>query len=309
MHSHLIDWFRNVHIHPDPKVVEKRWDTAAKYSENLSQSSICMLLRLFLFPVSDSDDKTRFEKELLDLDVEFPIAGNDHELRLMAGVVMTVTFDKSSYVADAFSLGLTAATALGRQVEPAQPEILQEAECYLSKEAEDQRPDNFGEESTSSEVALNNHLQKLTAATGESSVAAQSAFFKEIIAAFTRNREASDAQLLRLSEESAMLWWLINEYSDSLQKSTPNISALDYAIAAAVEASRRTLILPPPNSMGALLTRALKPCRAKPQGPYSIEQLLVATNGKWRTPFVHGLQLADSKALLPIMTEILRASR
>jgi hypothetical protein len=302
MHAHLIDWFRNVHIHSDSKVVEQRWDAATKYSKKLSRSSICSLLRLFLFSVSDPGDKALFEKALLEIDQEFPVAGNDQELRLMAGVVMVVTFEESSHAADAFALGLRAVTALERQYDVAQPAILGEAESYLSKEAEAQRPDSFGEEGKPPEEALASRLQKLSAATEEAAPAAQDAFFKEIIKTIKRNREVSNSQILRLSEESALLWWLINEYSDRLKKNTAGLSTLEYALAAAVEASERTHVLPPSNSMNALISRALTPCRVEPDEPFSLDQLLGATDAEWRTPFVNGLSLVDSKGLLPIMT-------
>ena len=109
MHPHLFDWFRNVHIKPDPTVVEQRWKVASTFGQKLSRGSILRLLGLFLFPTPDTAEVKWLTEEFLALDGEFPVTNNAEEVRLMAGVVMSTTFDQSSSGGDAFALGLRSA--------------------------------------------------------------------------------------------------------------------------------------------------------------------------------------------------------
>ena len=229
MHPHLIDWFRNVNIHSDPILVERRWQTAEEYSRALSRSSIPRLLRLFLFPKPETTENAWFTDGLLTLDKEFPVANNAEQLRLMAGVVMVTTFDEGSAEGCAFALGLRAAVFPKRSTLPAQPEILAAAEAYLQAEAERQRPTYFGD-------APESRLAE---------------------------------QIRRLAEETGLLWWVISEYSTSLRRRTSGLTAPAYALIAAAEAADRTQILPPPPSADALLARVLKPCKSRPEeGPH-----------------------------------------
>ncbi|WP_263417857.1 GTPase-associated system all-helical protein GASH [Terriglobus albidus] len=302
MHAHLIDWYRNVHIQPDPKIVEKRWDTAAKYSKRVTKASLCALLRLFLFSQTDHNDKTFFQEALLEIDPEFPVANNEHELRLMAGVVMVTAFKAKDAVAIGFALGLKATLALKRDLDIAQPAILKEAEHFLMVEAEAKRPDRFGD--VGSEEVLLDRLKKLNSATDETFTAAQSAFYKELIKTIKQGRQATNSQLLQLSEETALLWWIVNEYSDRLKTSTALLSKLEYAIAAAIEAAERTQILPPSNSMNALLARSLKHCVDTSDEPQSFRQLLEATKERWQAITISPPNPPETKGLLPISTAL-----
>ena len=143
MHPYLIDWLRNVRINPDARLAELRWKTAKSYAKGLTHERVARLVRLFLFPQPDASEAKSFTDALLLLDNEFPVANNAEELRLMAGVVMLTQFSESSYEGDAFGLGLRAASFPGRNVTPAQPAIVKEAEEYLLREGDKQRPTDF----------------------------------------------------------------------------------------------------------------------------------------------------------------------
>jgi hypothetical protein len=68
-------------------------------------------------------------------------------------------------------------------------------------------------------------------------------------------------QVRRLSEEVALSWWILNQYSDLLQKPLSQVNLLSYVLAAAAEAAARTTILPPALSMPALIAKSLKGCK------------------------------------------------
>lgn len=264
MHPHLIDWFRNVNIDSDPTLVERRWQTAEEYSKALSRSSIPRLLRLFLFQKPDATENKWFTDGLLALDKEFPVANNAEQLRLMAGVVMVTTFDDGSADGCAFALGLRAAVFPKRSTLPAQPEILVEAETYLETEAERQRPGHF-DDAPESRLA---------------------------------------EQIRRLAEETGLLWWVISEYSTSLRRRTPGLTAPAYALIAAAEAADRTQILPPPPSADALLARVLKPCKSGPKKTLTLVDFWAAADAAWRAGLLRSVNFSDCSDFVPVTTGI-----
>jgi hypothetical protein len=306
MHRHLIEWFRNVHIHPDPKVIEQRWKTAQEYGEKLSRASVPLLVRLFLFPKTETEQIESFSRELLALDKEFPVTGNTEEVRLMAGVVMVTTFGASSLKGDAFALGLRAATFPGRAIQPAQSAILAEAETYLQVEAERQRPGNFLHSLVCPEDALVNKRKVIrqAAETGDAAKigVAEAAYIKLYCATFKEGHDALAGQIRRLAEESALLWWVLGEYSTYLKRRVAELTAVAYALVAAAEAADRTHILPPPFSSPALLSRALKPCKSASKKSLSLIDFLGAADPNWRKECLKSVTFGDCTDLVPTMT-------
>lgn len=301
MHPHLIDWFRNPHIQSDPTVIEKRWETALEYSEGLKPNTICSLLRIFLFSNSDEAERKNFEDRLLTIDTEFPITGNKEELRLMAGVVMVATFVAGSKKGIAFALGLKAADFPGRHLDPAQPEVVKEAENFFLIEAERMRPGSFDEH-----LPIFEEINVQTEIT-EGLENAESSHIAEIVKAAGASCRVLENQIRRLAEESALLWWVVNEYSSSLNRRTAEISSWEYVIVSAAEAAERTHLIPPPRSAHALLTRALKLCVQSADPTGNFERILSGASPTWRAEFVKTLKLDQCGSLLPIVTGLAKS--
>src|SRR2546425_8923368 len=110
MHKHTVDWLRQLSLTADAALAEKRWRAAETVARELGRSRLIELLRIFLFPSVDPAFAESWTDELIAIDPEFPVSQNVQDLRLMAGLVMTVTFEKEeSDEANAFALGLHAA--------------------------------------------------------------------------------------------------------------------------------------------------------------------------------------------------------
>ena len=285
MHPYLIDWFRNVEINVDLDMVEKRWETATIYGKQLTRKSAETLLRLVLFTGTDAGQVKMLTDALLKLDREFPVAGNTEELRLMAGVVMVTTFASFSDAGNAMALGLRAAAPSARQTNPIHPAILTEANKYWRIQGEVQRPDDFG---LDSEVGPNSFAAQYEAMkkaeTADEAVAIQSAQ-AEYNAALAKvihdGQRVLSRQIRRLAEESNLLWWVIGEYSTTLNQHSAELTADRYALVAAAEAADRTGILPPPPSYGALLNRALSRCKPEPKKSLPYSNFLQKSDEKW----------------------------
>jgi hypothetical protein len=306
MHPHLIDWFRDVHIHPDPKEIERRWKAAKDYITEPSRSSVIRLLRLFLFEQAEPSQNKAFTDELLALDPTFPVAGNDPELRVMAGVIMVAAFQSSSKLADAFGLGLQAAAFPGRKMQPAKGEIVDEAQVYIDAEAERMRPGDFVRVLQIDEapvLARFKAIRELDATNDEAISVAESAFVEALAAAVQNNADALVQAINRLAEESALLWWVFGAYSTALHRRVKEFTGVEYALTAAGEAAERTHVLPPPHSAGALLARALDNCSdGSSQRSVAISDFIGASEAGWRKNQLGKLKFQDCSDLLPITT-------
>lgn len=306
MHPHLIDWFRGPHLVPNESAVSKRWSAANALAESAKRDLLIDLLRLFLFEAPKQALIDRVTPQILKHDPTFPVADNTEELRLMAGVVGVAAFAEATAWADAFALGLQAAHWRPGRTIPAQVEIIRDAAAYLESEGDRVRPTDFGALPKTEADKLPAALKALVTAEGGDDkaavVAPASAYRSLLVAAMNEADVALARQVQRLSEESALLWWIIAEHSMTLRKSTNGMPATAYALIAATEAAERTRLLPPPASAGPLLARALKPTKAPAKGEATVAQYLSATDPEWRSRRVENLRMSDCQDLVPFAT-------
>jgi len=102
-----------------------------------------------------------------------------------------------------------------------------------------------------------------------------------------------------------MLWWVVGEYSTVLSTRVTELDDYEYALIAGYEAATRTTVLPPPHSVGALIARALKPCRT--QGStvtYLLRDFLTAANGDWRKRIAESTNLFGASSIVPTITAL-----
>jgi len=302
MHKNTIDWLKQTNLTADVALGEKRWATAERVSEKLARIRIIELLRLFLFAPTNLDSAQKITDELKVLDVEFP-GDSIQELRLMAGFVILTTYANSSPEADVFALGIRAAGFPQGRVQPVQPAMMIEGEEYLREKAGRIRSDEFPNDAavvTKNLAARRKALADAVAGGDEAKkTATVEAYQKSIVETISDSHTKLSARVAQLAEETALLWWVLNEHSDTLQKPVANLDREEYALAAACEAAKRTHLLPPPPSIGPLLARSLKSCKPGKTRPVFADYLEAAKlNGciiQMKSPL-----LADCRDLLPI---------
>lgn len=310
MHKHTIDWIRQVELTADTALAEKRWGTAEKIAKKLNRARVIELLRLFLFPANSTDFTKAFTDELVGLDPEFRVTDNIQHLRLMAGLVMVSIFDEPSHEADAFALGIRAASFPCDRAQPVQPAMVGEAEQYLLKEAGRLRLDDFATDGTQLTKRLAARAKAVTdaQATGDPNKhnASNEAFRESVIETISEGHSRLGERLQQLAEELALLWWVFNEYSDELQAPLAELSPQAYALAAASEAAKRTHIMPPPPCIGPLLDRALRNCKAGKKNAV-LADYVEAADSAWRTNQAKALKVNDCRDLVPLSTAIEKA--
>jgi hypothetical protein len=311
VHKHTIDWYRQTNITLDAATAEKRWATAEAVAKTLSRASAIELLRLFLFVPQNSDFTQRFTSDLVGLDAEFPVSKNMQDLRLMAGLVIMTTFAAPSGPGVALALGLRAACFPDGRAKAIQPAILSEAELYLLAQANRVRPENFSSDTlpgpTKTLTARSKALIEAEASGDAAQKTAALAAYREAVpGAVTASHKELVRRIEQLAEESALLWWILAEFSDTLQQPVGKLDQDTFALAAAIEAAQRTLRLPPPQSIGPLLARALQSCKAS-EKKFALSDYIKASNPMWRTPFVKSTRVTDCPDLSPVSAVLEKA--
>lgn len=303
MHKHTIDWYLQLNITSDAPIATKRWGTAEALAKTLTRARIIELLRLFLFAPSGTDFTQQFTNELIDLDTEFPVTNNIQELRMMAGLVIITTMGKPSHYANAFALGVRAANFPAGRAQPIQPAMVTETEEYLRNEADRLRPDEFANnvvpEITKGLIARTKALDEATAAAdAPKTAAALASYTKSVIDTIASSHRILAERVNQLAEESALLWWVLAEHSDTFNKSVNQLTPETYAFAAAAEAAQRTVQLPPPPSIGPLLARALQPCKAG-KNKLALSDYVKTADPIWRAAHVKAVNVSDCRDLAP----------
>jgi hypothetical protein len=304
MHKHAIDWLRQLSLTADAALAEKRWNAAATVAKTRSRARLIELLRLFLFPTAEGDVLKRWTDELIGIDPEFPVSQNLQEVRLLAGFAIVATFEEVSTASDTLALGMRAARFPEGRVKPIQPAILTEAEEYARSRSRKLRPDEFA---TDDAADLTNPLTRRAKAIEDAEtggdatkIATAEAGYRDAVArTFLSSHRAMAKRVEQLAEESALLWWVLGEYSDTLQEPLHNLPPAAYAFPAAAEAAARSVYLAPPPSIGALLARALRSCKPETK-KLTLIDYVTTVNSAWRASQARSLIIADCRDLVPV---------
>jgi len=303
MHPYLIDWLRKIHLNPDTTLAAKRWKLAQDYGAGIKRGDLIQLLRIFLFPTHQPEPIVALTKQFLEHDKEFPASGNAEEVRLMAGVVMVAAIEKKDTKADAFALGIRASDFPRQRCKPAQNAIIDEAAEYLQIKADIVRPRDFG--STDDRKALGEKLD----AFGEDMQEAQAPARGEAAQEFAEVLQGTyGQQIRRLAEETGLLWWLLGEYSTTMKQERASVEVETYSLIAAAEAAERTLIVPPPPSIYAILGRALAGCKQQKSGKFPLKRFVGAPDAVWRGNFILSHPANDCADLVPLLTALAKTN-
>jgi hypothetical protein len=317
MNKYVLDWLRQVHITGNPAdatLAEKRWETAKKIADTLSRESIIGMLELFLLDSPEKATCQKFTDVLLALDPEFPVTDNTQELRLMAGLVISTTFESSSHKADVFALGLKSADFPHGRTTPVQPAIVAAAQVYMQVESNRMRPNGFSFPNAPIAKAFATRTKALEESEKlgdeDKKQLALSAYRKSTAAAFSELhtliyslKDKTD----QISEECALLWWVIGGYSETLDLPVNEIDSAAYAFIAAAEAHKRTSLSPPPPSIVAILSRALSGCKPS-RKKLGLLDYLNGSDPSWRDAHNELYSSANCNNLTPLSVALAKSS-
>ena len=285
MHPNFFHWHARAELKPETAILETRWNAAVKCTEKLSSADICSLLKLVLFPGAEPDFAKRFSEALVKAEPTFPPINNAELLRVMATAGVYSQLESFSKAADALALGLQAANFPASRVEPICQEVMARAAEYLATESERVRPKIYvgtlAKAEKQAETAFAN-LKKAADANSPQDVGkAAEALGRGVLTAIKESHQQLGDVIVRLTEESQFLWWLIGHRSFALDVHREMLAVDAYALPAAAEAAERVAILPPAASIESILAETLSQCGKKSAPNMTLPDLITSVDAKW----------------------------
>lgn len=285
MHPNFFHWHARAELKPEVAVLEPRWNAAVKFSEDLKGPDVCSLLKLVLFPGAEPEFAKRFTEALVKAEPTFSPANNAELLRVMATAAVYELLEDPSKVADAVALGLQAANFPASRGEPVCQEIMTRAAQYLVAESERVRPRIYVDTLTKAEKQAEAAFASLKAAAETDSPQemgkAAEAMGRGVLMAIKESHQQLGDVIVRLTEESQFLWWLIGRRSSALNVCRELLSSETYALPAAAEAAERVAILPPAASIESILDETLSQCGKKSAPSLTLAELVANVDANW----------------------------
>ena len=305
MHPNFYHWHVRVDLKPESAILEPRWDAAAKFAEKLTAAEVSSLLRLFLFPQTETEFSKRFSGELVKLEPTFLPDGNAELVRVMGAASIYSQMESPTATANAFALGLQAADFPPGRIDPVTNDVINRAGEYLSQESERIRPKIYAETIAKTEKQSDVSLAALKKAVETNEIAkigdSVQSLGRAVVGGIKESHQQLGKVIGRLTEESQFLWWLVGRRSSALNKSRETLAVAAYALPAAAEAADRVTLLPPAASVESLLDEVLTQCGEGTPTKMLLSDLIAATESEWIQREANSTVAADLTPLASIL--------
>lgn len=264
MHSNFYHWHNRVELKPETAVLQARWTAAVKFTEGISDSDTCSLLRLALFGIATPEFAKRFSEALVAREPTFLPEDNAELLRVMATAALYSQMETASVYADAVALGLHAAAFQPDRIQPICKELALLASEYLASESERIRPT----------PKVKSDYQTLENAIEDEAWADNPEATQFIVKTVLELGQTMG----RIAEENQFLWWLLGRRSSLLNTRREKLSIKEYALLAGAEAAERVTHIPPPASVESLIDEVLSQCAKVTNATVPLADLIDAVN-------------------------------
>jgi hypothetical protein len=252
-------------VDPNPVNLEGRWAAIETFVAHLSADSILALVRLAYKQRADQGTVEAFEQELKKSEAAFPIRDNERLMAMLAGAAAIHAVSRNDKIAVLAAYSIDAAARLGWTSEV--PDIRSEARAFLAAEGNRLRNNSSAPSATKPPQALTKALKdQIEAATDPltlaKAVSELGAKAQAAITLLSTQLEAASswtgANLMRLEEESDMMWWLLSGSSQSLGKDWADTLPSVAALVGAWELGRLVRVLPGPTLAERLLIQLMR---------------------------------------------------
>ena len=326
------DWHRIADPGASGETVTARRKVAAGLAKKRSIADRLNLARIFLSLAPVGDD---FEAGLIqsfrDGDPTMPATGNAALLRVLAGSVLAMAFEKGDVGTDAAALALVSASYGGQGVtgEPI-PELIPRA-AYLAKRSRELRDLSSTPAAASKSVSrgpnskvsltesitvptfasIPNHQHFANASANFdaikpvlsgllSAVAALEKQLDHVVAtaktAIADAKRAGDPRVETLQEETNLLWWVLTAHSEMADAPLDELAPAARALYAARELSNQTQKIPGHLGATGFLHRAL----GEADNDIEMHNAVVSVSRDVRLGWTQGIEVNQAKGILPL---------
>lgn len=263
-HRLFADWHRSIEVDPNPVNLEGRWAAIEAFVAQLTADSILALVRLAHKQRADLGTVEAFEHGLKKSEPAFPIRDNERLMAMLAAAASIHALSRNDKIAVLAAYSIDAAARIGWSSEV--PDITGEARTFLAVEGDRLRSNSSAPSPTKAPQAVAKAVKDVEAATDlPTLVKAVSELGTKAQAAITLLSAQLEAasnwtgtNLMRLEEESDMMWWLLSGSSRLLGKDWADTLPSGAAIVGAWELASLIRALPGPTSAERLLIQLVR---------------------------------------------------
>ena len=320
MHDYFADWYREIDANPSPEKLELAWGAVESVAERAyERSSLLDLVELAFSKNAPEQIKETISKNIKEADSTFPMRDNEHALQVLAAasLIQRIKARGDDWLLAALATSNRSWTA--DIVTGVQDDLVTTSKNVLAEEAVAEREAALQREMPSTRE-LSTAIEDLKSlefdnvVTSQAQIAQQNldklyeglcAVLEIIPNNITAHARFSDQQpaLRVLKEENNVLWWVFSEFSSEMDLPISEINKDAWNIYAAVELADRTTLLPAPDSMKAVLDKALFQ-RDKVRKQTSLEACVNACDTDWIEKFIKRLPAVLPERMAPIITAL-----
>ncbi len=328
MHNYFAAWLKGANVQLTDGVARSRWAAVEALVHWATESGKAVRLSAPAIAVASisAEQRQEISQVLQGGDASFAMIGNDAELQVLAASAVVQLLVEEGPVADAAALSVGTGTFGNREPEAA-PGLAQLAHDYLSRRAvtariydDAPRDSAFAPRQAAYIKGRLNTLSKDLASDGEeqdaddglASATAVEALGK-IVASLTGYLEqvATDESIAHnrlvraqaaFSEETNILWWVINGYSQDLSRPRGQASAAELTLPSARELAHLVTHGVPPAASIEYLRRALSSAEGGAPDQLTIAEVMEAAAPDWRESATVALPEGGPDHLFPVLT-------
>lgn len=311
MHQSFSDWYRIAAIEPTEEILNNRWEGIEAVVSKLDTQSSLDLVRLFLGKLSDGADfKDKFKNSFKEADPTFRMTDNELELQVLAGVsiIQCLSGNKNDIVT---AIATICAYFQDTSSMPPLQDVPRIAHEFVVNRSLGVR--SRGEiASIKTDLAnLKEQKQALLEQMPQNNYSAAQEQMDALIGKIQQNntqliskinkttRAINDSLLLQ-QEETQMLWWLMGEYSTTVNMQMSKIPLPFACLIVANELSEHTQIVPGPITIRALIDRMLNVGRKSAKKESSIKEVINKATSDWKKQYLSEIQLGKAEDLCPM---------
>lgn len=266
MINNFNEWYIDVNIAPQEDQIEKRIECIVDYAKNVDANDVCKLVNLYYGIPINEDDLEKFASVFIKKDPRFSTRYTK-ELSLLAGAtLLEISTENSDYNSLAELLTLTTSFYKKPSSSRALNQIIKQFNIDRIAIREKSFIDN---------TIPFDHAYLETLVTTINKPSWDSALIKnltEVLIEYTNYLSALNDQFNAMKktqsvykEDSQLLWWMMSDWSITLNKSLKEIEKVHGCLLVAYEAAYFVSNYPGPYAMEGIIKKAINACKGRMQ--------------------------------------------
>jgi hypothetical protein len=266
MNSMFGEWYRQAEIEPKPGELGERWKGVETLKAKSDTEYAANLVRLHFSLAGLPDDFVGdFRKIFFDIDSTFRMAGNDNELRVLAGAILFEMIQRNDAFSDGVALVVLAAAFPELRKKAPLDDLLKAAQKHIFDRGVAVRSIALKGKAAMNDIDTMLNTWKTNIAAGAAPAWAEVEVLlralSDNVGKVNQNVDARFASSQRqhdvLLEESNIIWWLFGGAVRDSQKQYSGLPVAEAALSTAKDLSSLTQVFPPPIASPVYLERAL----------------------------------------------------